>query len=61
MFGRRKLLTERGLLAVTAGEQVAPASNLAVESKQVRELQRLPRKKTMQLEMLHEAVEYGRA
>ena len=46
---------------VAAGEQVVPASELAAAMKQIKELQRLLGKKTMENELLKEAVEYGRA
>lgn len=46
---------------MAAGEQVVPASELAVAMKQIKELQRLLGKKTMENELLKEAVEYGRA
>mgnify|MGYP000054934615 CR=1 FL=1 len=49
------------LTAVAAGEQVVPASELAAAMKQIKELQRLLGKKTMENELLKEAVEYGRA
>ncbi|MCZ5063158.1 IS3 family transposase [Escherichia coli] len=49
------------LLLCTAGEQVVPASELAAAMKQIKELQRLLGKKTMENELLKEAVEYGRA
>jgi transposase len=45
---------------VAAGEQVVPASELASAMKQIKELQRLLGKKTMENELLKEAVEYGR-
>lgn len=44
---------------MTAGEQVVPASGLASAIKQIKELQRLLGKKTMENELLKEAVEYG--
>ena len=47
--------------AITAGEDVVPASELAAAIKQIRELQRLLGKKTMENEILKEAVEVGRA
>lgn len=49
------------LTAITAGEDVVPASELTAAMKQIRELQRLLGKKTMENEILKEAVEYGRA
>ena len=50
---------EGSLTAVAAGEQVVPASELASAMKQIKELQRLLGKKTMENELLKEAVEYG--
>ena len=47
---------------MSAGEQVVPASDLVEAMKQIRELQRrLLGKKTMEVEILREAMEYGRA
>ncbi len=54
-------IPEGSLTAVAAGEQVVPASELAAAMKQIKELQRLLGKKTMENELLKEAVEYGRA
>ena len=51
----------RPLTAITAGEDVVPASELVAAIKQIRELQRLLGKKTMENEILKEAVEVGRA
>jgi transposase len=61
VFAWRKLCQDGSLSAVSAGEQVVPASDLAEAMKQIRELQRLLGKKTMEVEILREAVEYGRA
>lgn len=61
VFAWRKLYQNGSLSAVSAGEQVVPASDLAEAMKQIRELQRLLGKKTMEVEILREAVEYGRA
>nr|WP_244207880.1 IS3 family transposase [Paraburkholderia hospita] len=61
VFAWRKLYQDGSLSAVSAGEQVVPASDLAEAMKQIRELQRLLGKKTMEVEILREAVEYGRA
>ncbi|WP_176370557.1 IS3-like element IS2 family transposase [Escherichia coli] len=61
LFLRRKQYQEGSLTAVAAGEQVVPASELAAAMKQIKELQRLLGKKTMENELLKEAVEYGRA
>ncbi len=61
LFKWRKQFQEGSLTAITAGEDVVPASELAAAIKQIRELQRLLGKKTMENEILKEAVEYGRA
>ncbi|QYD62308.1 IS3 family transposase (plasmid) [Escherichia coli] len=61
LFLWRKQYQEGSLTAVAAGEQVVPASELAAAMKQIKELQRLLGKKTMENELLKEAVEYGRA
>ncbi|MDC9144129.1 IS3 family transposase [Escherichia coli] len=61
LFLWRKQYQEGSLTAVAAGEQVVPASELAAAMKQIKELQRLlGKKKTMENELLKEAVEYGR-
>ncbi|EFM6472215.1 IS3 family transposase [Escherichia coli] len=64
LFLWRKQYQEGSLTAVAAGEQVVPASELAAAMKQIKELQRLLGKKTMENELLNEllkeAVEYGR-
>lgn len=61
VFAWRKLYQDGSLSAVSASEQVVPASDLAEAMKQIRELQRLLGKKTTEVEILREAVEYGRA
>ncbi|EFA7752825.1 TPA: IS3 family transposase, partial [Escherichia coli] len=61
LFLWRKQYQEGSLTAVAAGEQIVPASELAAAMKQIKELQRLLGKKTMENELLKEAVEYGRA
>ncbi|MCN2887633.1 IS3 family transposase, partial [Escherichia coli] len=60
LFLWRKQYQEGSLTAVVAGEQVVPASELAAAMKQIKELQRLLGKKTMENELIKEAVEYGR-
>ncbi|OEG39997.1 transposase, partial [Shigella sp. FC2541] len=45
----RKQYQEGSLTAVAAGEQVVPASELAAAMKQIKELQRLLGKKTMEM------------
>ncbi len=61
VFAWRKLYKDGSLSAVSAGEQVVPASDLVEAMKQIRELQRLLGKKTMEVEILREAMEYNRA
>lgn len=61
VFAWRKLYQDGSLSAVSAGEQVVPASDLAEAMEQIREPQRLLGKKTMEVEIHREAVEYGRA
>ncbi|EDW4373885.1 IS3 family transposase [Salmonella enterica subsp. diarizonae] len=61
LFKWKKQYLEGSLTAVASGEEVVPASELAAALKQVRELQRLLGKKTMEVEILKEAVEYGQA
>jgi transposase-like protein len=61
VFAWRKLYQDGSQSAVSAGEQVVPASDLVEAMKQIRELQRLLGTKTMEVEILREAVEYGRA
>ena len=61
LFHWRKLYQGGSLSAVKAGEEVVPASELADALKQIRELQRMLGKKTVENEILREAVEYGRA
>ncbi|MBI0360540.1 IS3 family transposase [Burkholderia oklahomensis] len=59
LFHWRKLYQDGSLSAVSAGEEVVPASELSDALKQIRELQRLLGKKTMENEILREAVEGG--
>lgn len=61
IFKWRRQYEDGSLTAVASGEEVVPASELAAATKQIRELQRLLGKKTMEAEILKEAVEYGRA
>ncbi len=51
LFLWRKQYQEGSLTAVAAGEQVVPASELAAAMKQIKELQRLLGKKTMENEL----------
>ncbi|EII8727245.1 transposase, partial [Escherichia coli] len=61
LFKWKKQYLEGSLTAVAAGEDVVPASELAAAIKQIKELQRLLGKKTMEVEILKEAVEYGQS
>ncbi|EUL86333.1 transposase insC for insertion element IS2D [Enterobacter kobei] len=60
-FNQSSRYKEGSLTAVAAGEDVVPASELTAALQQVRELQRLLGKKTMEVEILKEAVEYGQS
>ncbi|BEN08977.1 hypothetical protein SMETH9_43030 [Serratia marcescens] len=61
IFKWRKQYEDGSLTAEVSGEEVVPASELAAANKQIRELQRLLGKKTMEAEILNEAVEFGQA
>ena len=56
VFGWRRLMAQGALTAAGAGEEVVPASEYRALETQVRELQRLLGKKTMENEILREAV-----
>ncbi|AKJ67992.1 transposase [Pandoraea thiooxydans] len=60
LFNWRKLEREGALVAVHAGESVVPASELAAARAQIAQLQRMLGKKTMEAEILREAVEIAR-
>src|ERR1043165_7663677 len=57
LFTWRRLYAEGALLAVGAGEEVVPTSEYRALQYQVRELQRLLGKKTLENEILREALE----
>ncbi|WP_350262762.1 IS3 family transposase (plasmid) [Pantoea sp. BJ2] len=61
IFKWRRQYEDGSLTAVASGEEVVPASELAAANKQIRELQRLLVKKTMEAEILKEAVGFVRA
>jgi transposase len=61
LFHWRKLYQDGSLSAVSAGEEVVPASELSDALKQITELQRLLGKKTMENEILREAVEVAKS
>ncbi len=52
-----RLMAQGALTAAGAGEEVVPASELRAAHQQIRELQRLLGKKTLENEILREAVE----
>lgn len=60
LFNWRKLEREGALVAVHSSESVVPASELAAARAQIAQLQRMLGKKTMEAEILREAVELAR-
>ena len=61
LFNWRKLEREGALTAVGAGDVVVPAGELEAARRQIRELQRLLGKKTMEAEILREAVDFAQS
>jgi len=59
LFQWRKLERQGALTAVSAGEAVVPASELAAARSEIAKLQRVLGKKTLENEILKEAVEYA--
>lgn len=59
LFAWRKLERAGALTAVGTGEAVVPAGELEAARRQIRELQRLLGKKTMEAEILKEAVDFA--
>ena len=59
LFQWRKLERQGALTAVSAGEAVVPASELAAARTEIAKLQRILGKKTLENEILKEAVEYA--
>ena len=59
LFQWRKLERQGALTAVSAGEVVVPASELAAARAEIAKLQRVLGKKTLENEILKEAVEYA--
>ena len=57
LFSWRRLYAEGALSAVSAGEELVPASDYRALQHQVRELQRLLGKKTLENEILREALD----
>lgn len=60
LFRWRKLMSEGGKRAVAADDQVVSASEVRALKKQIRELERLLGKKTMEVEILKDAIEIAR-
>jgi len=59
LFQWRKLDRQGALVAVSAGEAVVPASELAAARAEIAKLQRILGKKTLENEILREAVEFS--
>ena len=59
LFLWRKLERQGALAAVSTGETVVPASELAAARAEIAKLQRVLGKKTLENEILKEAVEYA--
>ena len=57
LFQWKKLVRQGALTAVSAGESVVPASELAAARAEIAKLQRILGKKTLENEILKEAVE----
>ena len=60
LFHWRKLMREGALVAVGADEHVVPASEVKLLKNQIRELERLLGKKTMEAEILRDAIRIAR-
>ena len=60
LFHWRKLMREGALVAVGADEHVVPASEVKQLKVQIRELERLLGKKTMEAEILRDAIRIAR-
>jgi transposase len=60
LFHWRKLMREGALVAVEADDQVVPASEVKQLKAQIRELERLLGKKTMETEILKDAIRIAR-
>ena len=61
VFRWRRLMTEGGQQAVRADDEVVPAADLRRAEERVRELERLLGRKTLEVEVLKEALELTRA
>ena len=59
LFTWRKLASQGALTATSAEEEVVPASAFRAQQEQIRELQRLLGKKTLETEILKEALDHA--
>jgi transposase len=59
LFTRRRLAAQGSLTAAGSGEEVVPASDYRALQNQVRELHQLLGKKTLEAEILKEALEHA--
>lgn len=59
LFSWRRLVAQGGLTAAGSGEEVVPASDYRTLQNQIRELHRLLGKKTLEAEILKEALEHA--
>jgi len=60
LFNWRRLMREGALVAVRRDERVVPESEVKVLKARIRELERMLGKKTMEVEVLKEAIEIAR-
>ena len=60
LFRWRKLMTEGGKTAIQANDQVVSAAEARAMKKRIRDLERLLGRKTMEVEILKEAIEIAR-
>jgi transposase len=60
LFRWRRLMYEGALCAVRAGEEVVPATEVKALRERIRELERLLGRKTMEVEILKEAIAIAR-
>jgi transposase len=61
LFQWKKAYTEGSLVAVGASEPVVPASEMAEALKRIKQLEAALGRKTLENEILKEAVEYGKS
>lgn len=61
LFNWRKAYTEGSLVAVGANEAVVPASEMAEALRRIKQLEGALGRKTLENEILKEAVEYGKS